>query len=378
MSVLYGKFELPEAIKVDEGSATANFCRFIAEPLERGFGHTIGNSLRRVMLSALEAPAIVSIMIEGVPHEYSAIEGVIEDMTNIVLNLKGALLRKLPKQEEQSGRGPRLVVAQLEIGQDQLDRNGGRYQVTLRDLIQSSDFEVINPDHPIFTVTAPFMRRVQLRIAVGRGYVPSERHELGDRVVDEIIIDSLFSPVRLVNYYVEHTRVGQDTDFDRLILEVTTDGRVSPREALSFSSQIAVRQFATFEKVGDEALVFEKGEAKGSSDREEMLSRLALRVGEIELSVRSTNCLKTAGIHTIGELVVMAESEMLRFRNFGKKSLAEIRQKLEDMGLGFGMDLSAYGIFRDNVADIVNAYLEERASRETLDALTSQGEDYEA
>lgn len=378
MSVLYGKFELPEKIKVDESKSTPTFCRFIAEPLERGFGHTIGNSLRRLMLSALEAPAILSVLIEGVPHEYMAIEGVVEDMTNIILNFKGSLLRANRAESGGRDRLIRIVATDLDISQAQIDAAGGQYSVKLGEIIKSAEYEVVNPDLHLFWVTAPFARRVQLRIGTGRGYVPSERLVIHERVVDEIPIDALYAPVRLVNYYVEHTRVGQDTDFDRLILEVTTDGRVSPREALSFAAQIAIRHFSVFEKVEEEQITFERGEVLGDSDREEMLSKLALRVGEIELSVRSTNCLKTAGISTIGELVVMSEPEMLRFRNFGKKSLGEIRAKLDELGLNFGMDLSHHGINRDNVAAIIEKYREERQQDEEDELEGSEVEDYEA
>jgi len=364
MTVLYGKFELPEKIETDKADTTPTFSRFIAEPLERGFGHTIGNSLRRLMLSALEAPAILSVLIEGVPHEYMAVEGVVEDMTNIILNFKGALLRRVAAEGGTLDRKVRVISTDLDITQAQIDEAGGQYGVKLGDVIQSSELEVVNPDLHLFYVTTPFQRRVQVRIGTGRGYVPSERHNIPDRLVDEIPIDALYSPVRLVNYHVEHTRVGQDTDFDRLILEVTTDGRISPREALSFAAQIANTHFAGFQQVQEEEISFERPEVVGDSDREEMMGKLALRVGEIELSVRSTNCLKTAGINTIGELVVMSESEMLRFRNFGKKSLGEIKAKLEELELGFGLDLSQYGITRDNVAETVEQYRLERQSEE--------------
>ena len=178
-------------------------------------------------------------------------------------------------------------------------------------------------------------KRIDLRVSNGRGYVPSERHSF-EPMHDEIIIDSAFSPVRLVNYYVENTRVGQDTDFDRLILEVTTDGRVTPVEALTFAAQIGIQHLQVFTTIKTHSLVFDKGEAVVNRDRDEILQKLALKINEIELSVRSTNCLANANIETIGELVVMPESEMLRFRNFGKKSLTEIKQKLDELGLSLG------------------------------------------
>jgi DNA-directed RNA polymerase subunit alpha len=184
--------------------------------------------------------------------------------------------------------------------------------------------------------------------------------------VDEIILDSAFSPVRIVNYYVENTRVGQDTDFDRLILEVSTDGRVTPVEALTFAAQIGILHFQVFEAVKTHAIHFDKGEMQVNRDRDEVLSKLALRINEIELSVRSTNCLANANIDTIGELVVMPESEMLRFRNFGKKSLTEIKQKLDELGLSLGMDLAKYGITRDNIKQVISAYLQEKSGTPEL------------
>lgn len=357
----YGKFEMPDKIKLDDSSKSANFAKFIIEPFERGFGHTVGNSLRRVLLTSLEAPAIISIKIEGVSHEYTAIEGVIEDMTHIVLNLKEARLRKLVEGEDSNPREVKILSKTLDITSDMLEESGGKYRVTIKDILDEGEFEIVNPEHHLFTVTKPMSRRVDLRIGIGRGYVPSERHVLTDKVNDEIVIDSIFSPVSLVNYYVENTRVGQDTDYDRLIVEIQTDGRVSPQEALTFSSQIAIEHFHIFEKLKTHALTFDQGETEIDKDRDEIMSKLALKISEIELSVRSTNCLSSANIDTIGELVVMPESEMLRFRNFGKKSLTEIKEKLDEMGLHLGMDLGRYGINRDNIKSMIETYLEDKS-----------------
>ncbi len=362
MTVKYGKFELPGKIKVDESARRQHFCRFIAEPFERGFGHTVGNVLRRILLTSMEAPAIISIRIEGVPHEYMAIEGIIEDMTHIILNLKSALLRKLPTEEENVSREPRVITKTLDISGAMLDKHGGHYVVTLKDLVGDTDFDLVNPDQALFTVTKPMVKRVDVKIGFGRGYVPSERHIVKDKVVDEILVDTAFSPVRLVNYYVENTRVGQDTDFDRLILEVTTDGRITPEEALSFATQIGIFHLQVFEQLKKHAITFDSDEIEVNTDRDTLLSKLALKINEIELSVRSTNCLSGASIETIGELVIMPESEMLKFRNFGKKSLNEIKAKLEEMGLSLGMDLSRFGITRDNVKQIIIDYLAEKGA----------------
>ena len=365
MTVKYGKFELPTNIKIEEATKTETFSRFIAEAFERGFGHTVGNALRRIMLNSLEAPALISVKIEGVPHEYIAIEGIIEDMTHIVLNFKGALLRKLPLEENRDTRGPKLISKTLDITQDILDAGDGQFAVTFKDVMGESDFEMVNPDHHLFTITKPMKKRVDLKVAIGRGYVPSERHDIQDKVVDKIVIDSAFSPVRLVNYFVENTRVGQDTDYDRLILEVTTDGRVTPQEALTFATQIGVLHLGVFDTLKFQDLSFDHEEMESDTDRDELLAKLALKINEIELSVRSTNCLAQANIDTIAELVIMPEPEMLKFRNFGKKSLNEIKAKLEDMSLHLGMDLSRYGITRDNVRQVIDEYLEEKSGQET-------------
>lgn len=363
MTVKYGKFEMPHKITIDEETAKENYARFVAEPFERGFGHTVGNSMRRMMLSSLEAPAIISVRIEGVPHEYMAIDGVAEDMTNIILNFKGALLRKL-SSDDSSIRDSRILTNIIEITQEDLDRNKGFVKVTLGDLIKEGSYSIVNPELVLFTVTKPMKKQVDLKVSIGRGYVPSERHVVYDRTTDEILVDAAFSPVKLVNYYVENTRVGQDTDFDRLIIEVTTDGRISPQEALSFASQIGVKHFEVFQKVKSHSLSFDEGEGIGDSDRDEMMEKLALRIDEIELSVRSTNCLSGANIETIAELVSIPERKMLEFRNFGKKSLNEIKAKLTDMNLSLGMDLSKFGITLDNVKDKVRQYQEEKRGKQ--------------
>lgn len=363
MSVKYGKFEMPSKSSIEEVSGNPNHVILVAEPFERGFGHTMGNSMRRTMMTSLEAPAFISVRIEGIPHEYMAVDGIVEDMTNIILNFKGALLRKLSTDDTPDSHDVRILTSVIEVTQDDLDNNNGSVVVRLKDVIQDGTFEVVNPEHKLFTVTKPTRRQVDLRVAIGRGYVPSERHVVNDKTADEILIDSAFSPVRLVNYFVENTRVGQDTDFDRLILEVTTDGRVSGQEAISFASQIAVRHFEVFNKIKTHQLSFQEGEHDLDGDQDEIMEKLALRIDEIELSVRSTNCLSGASIETIAELVTIPERKMLEFRNFGKKSLNEIKAKLTEMGMHLGMDLSRYGITADNVKDKIRVYLEEKKGR---------------
>lgn len=356
--VKYGKFEMPESIKCEEIDASGKVAKFIAEPFVPGYAHTIGNALRRILLSSMEAPAIISVRIEGVPHEYMAMEGVIEDMTYIVLNLKGALLRKLPSREESGSRESKIISTILEVSQEDLDQSGGQKEICLKDVIKSTDYEVVNPDHRLFTVTAPFKRQISFRVAFGRGYVPSERHQIADKLVDEILIDSIFTPVRLVNYFVENTRVGQDTDFDRLVMEVHTDGRITPTEAVSFATQIGISHLEVFHNISKHKLIFEEESKSRDNEDDALMGKLALRIDEIELSVRSTNCLSGAKIEYIGELVIIPEKHMLNFRNFGKKSLQEIKDKLEEMGLHLGMELSSMGLTRENVRDKIKDYLE--------------------
>jgi DNA-directed RNA polymerase subunit alpha len=360
MSILYGKFEMPEKIELEKKSSTSTFGRFIAEPFSKGFGHTVGNALRRMLLSSLEAPAIISIRLEGVSHEFMPVEGVVEDMIHIVLNLKGALLRKLPSSDNHRSRQPRLISTQLEITQHELDTNGGSVAVTLARAIQSGDFEVVNPDHYLFSVTKPMKKQLDFRVAISRGYQPVERLDVAERLNDEILVDGIFSPVRLVNYFVENTRVGKDTDFDRLILEISTDGRLTPSEALTLTAQIGIKHFEVFQSMENLELSFEEDKVEDFGDREDLMAKLALKISDIEFSVRASNCLSGAEIEYVAELVIKPESELLKFRNFGKKSLSEIKAKLTEMGLQLGMDLSPLGITRENIKEVIQSYNEQK------------------
>jgi DNA-directed RNA polymerase subunit alpha len=363
MLVKFGKMEKPKKILLDEESATPTFGRFIAEPFERVFGHSIGNSLRRVLLASLEAPGIFSFRMEGVSHEFMAVEGISEDVTNIILNLKGAKLRCVPSDETNTNRDMRILSSVIDISQHDLDKQGGSVDVLLKDIVKETVFETVNPDLKIFTVTKPMKKQIDLRVGYGRGYVSSERHVIPNKMMDEIIMDTAFSPVTRVNYFVENTRVGQDTDFDRLVLEITTDGRLTPVEALCFASQVIVNNLEPFENIRADELIFESPSRENLSDDDELIDKLALRIDEIELSVRSTNCLASANIDTIAELVCIPEKKMLEFRNFGKKSLNEIKAKLTDMGLGLGMDLSSFGINYENVKDKMKELLDQRKAK---------------
>lgn len=354
MSVKYGKFNLPTKIKIEEPDTPGEITKVIAEPFSKGFGYTLGNALRRIMLTSLEAPAIMSVAIEGVPHEYMAVEGIIEDMTHIILNLKGVLLRKLPLDNEPHARQVKTVIKELEITPQMLDDHGGQYVVRAGTLFGNTDYDVVNPDMLVFTATKPMVRKIVFRVGIGRGYLPSERIQFSNKAVNEIFIDASFSPVKLVNYYVENCRVGGETDMDRLVLEIKTDGRITAKEALTFSTQIGILHFGVFDELKFQTISYESDAEEEESERDTLLNKLGLKINEIELSVRSTNCLAQANIDSIAELVVMPESEMLKFRNFGKKSLNEIKAKLEDMGLSLGMDLSKYGITKENVKDVIH------------------------
>lgn len=344
MQVVYEKFRTPTKIKREPLDKSGLKTRFIAEPFEKGYGLTVGNSLRRVLLTSIESYAVISVFIQDVAHEYTAIPGIIEDMTSIVINLKGVLLRKLTLEGKPAPRGIKKVVKDLKVTTELLNDNNGEYVVRVKDLFDETEFDVINPEHKIFTVTQPLEKRIEFKVAVGRGYCPSERLVISDKAFSEIIIDAAFSPVRLVNYFVEECRVGGETDLDRLILEITTDGRITPEEAMTHAVQILSLHLNVFDEMKMQTITFDTEESEDSSDRDAVMSKLGLKISEIELSVRSTNCLYGANIATIAELVSKSEQEMLKYRNFGKKSLNEIKAKLEEMGLQLGMDISKYGI----------------------------------
>jgi DNA-directed RNA polymerase subunit alpha len=232
-----------------------------------------------------------------------------------------------------------------------IQEGNGNYTVQVKDLFDGSEFDVINPHHKLFTVTKPLTRHIEFKIALGRGYCPSERIQIADPTFSEIVIDAAFSPVRHVNYFIEGCRVGGETDLDRLVVEVTTDGRITPDEAMTHAVQILSLHLNVFDPLKMQQITFDNAEKEDSSDRDAIMSKLGLKISEIELSVRSTNCLHGANISTIAELVSKTEQEMLKFRNFGKKSLNEIKAKLEEMGLSLGMDLSKYGIDPEHIKE---------------------------
>ncbi len=309
----------PKRIEVDQATRTPYYAEFDCQPLERGFGTTIGNSLRRVLLSAIPGAAIVSFRVDGVQHEFSAIPGVKEDVTDFMLNLKGV----------------RLKFFQGDTKTLHLDVRGEKI-VTAGDIITDGTVEVMNPDHFLATLSEGAHLKAELNVEVGRGYVPAKRESEPGMPFGVISIDANFSPIRKVNYTVTHARVGQVTDYDRLTLEVWTDGSLSPEEAVTIAAGIISDQLNIFSNFQTDAL--ENTLEKPGENRGDELFNCP--VDDLELSVRSANCLKNAGIKLIGDLVVKTESEMLKTKNFGRKSLNEIKEILGEMGLGFSMKLN--------------------------------------
>jgi DNA-directed RNA polymerase subunit alpha len=317
-----GKFELPNRLSKGDDSSTDTFAVFQAEPFESGYGHTIGNALRRVLLSSIEGAAISSVKIEGVQHEFQSIEGIVEDVTDVVLNLKKILFVA-------EGRDTVNLIIDVE-------KDGA---VTAGDIQLANGISVVNPEHVICNLNKKQRFFAELVVRVGRGYCPGEDNKKEDQPIGVIPIDSLFSPVRLVKYSVENTRVGQELDYDKLILEITTDGRITPDEAIKQSSAILKHHLEVFEQLSDEAIEFENETKEISEEQNRLRKLLNMSVNEIELSVRAANCLNNANITTVGELAMKSEQEMLKYRNFGKKSLNEIKDKLEQLGLSLGMKI---------------------------------------
>ncbi|MDP0499083.1 MAG: DNA-directed RNA polymerase subunit alpha [Verrucomicrobiota bacterium JB022] len=322
MAIRLGKFQLPNRLVKEEETATETYAKFTAEPFETGYGHTIGNGLRRVLLSSIEGAAIASVKIEGVQHEFQSIDGVVEDVTDIVLNLKKVLI------VSQSRDTVRLSI--------DVTRQG---EVTAADIQADSRIQVINPSQVICTLDKPQRFLAELEVKIGRGYVPGEDNKSEDQPIGVIAIDSLYSPVRLVKYTVENTRVGQMTDFDKLILEIWTDGRITPDECIKQAAAILRHHLDVFDKVSEESVEFENEQSEVSEEQNKLRKLLNMSVNEIELSVRAANCLNNANITTVGELAMKSEQEMLKYRNFGKKSLNEIKAKLEQLGLSLGMKI---------------------------------------
>jgi len=309
----------PKRLEAEKETLTPFYGKFTAEPLERGFGITVGNSLRRILLSSLQGAAITSVKIDGVLHEFSTIPGVKEDATEILLNLKEVRL----KLHTEGAKTIRIKA-------------DGPKEVKAGDMITGEAVEILNPDHHIATLSRDAKLSVEMVIKTGRGYVPAERNKEENQSIGAMAIDSIFSPIKKVNYTVTNARVGQITDYDKLTLEVWTDGSIAPEEAVAHAAKILKEQLAIF-------ITFEEEEeAEGTKEPEDnqvLNENLFRSVDELELSVRSANCLKHANIKYIGDLVQKTEAEILATKNFGRKSLNEIKEILTDMGLSLGMKI---------------------------------------
>jgi DNA-directed RNA polymerase subunit alpha len=315
--------QMPRRVEVEEKTMTDRFGRFFIEPLERGFGVTIGNSLRRVLLSSLQGAAVAAVRIEGVLHEFTSTSGVYEDTTQVILNLKKMRFKF-------KGDGP--VRGHFE--------KRGKGELRAGDMEVDPSVSVLNPELHIATLNEDGEVVVDVEIAPGRGYVVAEQHASVERPIGVISVDSQFSPIEKVNFTVENTRIGQRTDFDKLILEVWTDGSIAPIDAVAQSAKILKDHFGLFINFEEEPQVEEKEEE--DEERARIRALLEKSVEELELSVRSSNCLRAAEIKTLGQLVQKSEAEMLKYRNFGRKSLREIADVLGEMGLHFGMDVKPY------------------------------------
>jgi DNA-directed RNA polymerase subunit alpha len=311
----------PKQLEVDDKSLTSTYGKFYAEPFERGFGQTIGNSLRRILLSSLMGASIVAVRIKGILHEFSTIPGVTEDVTDIILNLKEVRLR-LNDGEQQTlkieAKGPGAVQA--------------------KDIVAPPSVEILNPEHKIATLSRDAKLEAEMTVRLGRGYVPAERNKEEGAPVDTIFIDAVFSPIQKVNFTVTNARVAQRTDYDRLVFEVHTDGSVKPEDAMAYAAKILQDQVGIFVNFQDEP----RQEKREDGPAIPLNDNLFRSVDELEFSVRSQNCLQNADIKYIGELVQKTEQEMLKTKNFGHKSLNEIKEILREMGLELGMKIDHF------------------------------------
>src|SRR5205085_1496897 len=310
MPVRLGRFEMPKRLTKEESTANETYAKFVAEPFETGYGHTVGNSLRRVLLSSLEGAAISSIKVDGAMHEFATIEGVVEDVTDIVLNLKKILFKA-------HTRDPQMLLVSA-------NKEG---EVTAADIQLNQNVELVNPNQHICTLDKKKKFEMELEIKIGRGFLPGDENKKPNQAIGVVAIDSLFSPVTRVRYAVENARVGQRTDYDRLILEVWTDGRITPDDALTQASAILQHHLDVFVGYDKNAVEFEEVVDKQDEEKTKLKKLLNMSVNEIELSVRAANCLNNANITTVGQLAMKSEQEMLKYRNFGKKSLNEIKHK---------------------------------------------------
>lgn len=321
-----GTIQMPERIQVDESTRSASHARFTVQPLEKGFGVTLGNAMRRVLLSSLPGYAVTAFKVDGVDHEFTTIPGVVEDVPDVVLNLKQVRLRLINKKTNR-------IIVPLK----------GPMKVTAAEIAKAApDVEILNPGLHIATLNAEASFELELRIGRGIGYAVADENKSPDSPVGLIAIDSIFTPIRNVRYTVETTRVGQQTDYEKLTLDIDTDGSITPEEALAFAGRVLREHIQLFINFGAEPETEKKEETAQDAEFERIRKVLLTPVDELELSVRSHNCLRAASIKTIADLVRRDELELLKFRNFGRKSLAELAEIIEAEKLHFGMDVSKY------------------------------------
>ena len=322
MRIRWRGLELPNRVATERGSMSDTYGKFVVEPFERGLGVTIGNSLRRVLLSTLEGSAITQVKIRGVAHEITTLPGVVEDVIDIILNIKSLVVRNTSEE-------PKVIrIERSEKG-----------TVFARDIITDPTVEIINPDHVIATLTGDVLFHVEMTVENGRGYRPADENVLKDREIGVIPVDSSFSPVVKVKYEIGDTRVGQKTNYDKLMLEIWTNGTTSPQLALVEAAKILrkhLNPFVQYSESGPEVAMDDRPDSLGSTPDAELEQKLAMSLAELDLSVRATNCLETEGITTVRDLVSRSEAELLEVRNFGETTLKEVKQKLNERGMELG------------------------------------------
>ncbi len=352
MRIRWRGLELPSQVLKDEIISTRTYGRFVIEPFERGFGTTVGNSLRRILLSSLEGAAVVRVKIAGAEHEFTSLPGVLEDVTDIILNIKKIVVR-LDADEPKTMR---------------IERNA-KGEITAGDIDADAAIEVVNKDHHIATLTDDVDFSIEMTVDKGRGYVPADENITPDMEVGIIPVDSAFSPVTRVRYKTEDTRVGQRTNYDRLVMEIWTKGTISPEMALVEAAKILrkhLNPFVQYFDLGEKSvpaeaeLLSEGGRESAAASQpvsvdEELRQKLNMSIAELDLSVRANNCLESAHINTVGDLVRMSEPDLLKVRSFGKTSLREVKRKLADIGLGLGMNLPAGGENEHETSDVSDA-----------------------
>lgn len=327
MRIRWRDLELPTKVQLDQDVSTPTYGLFMIEPFERGFGTTVGNSLRRILLSSLEGAAVTRVKIKGAQHEFSSINGVLEDVTDIILNIKSLVIQL-------SGEGPRTMFI----------RKQGPGEVRASDIEVDSAVRIINGDQLLATLTDKIEFNVEMTVKTGRGYVTAEENADAESEIGVIPVDSVFSPVTRVRYRTEDTRVGQRVNYDRLIMEIWTKGTITPEMALVEAAKILrkhLNPFVQYFDVGDELVAEGAGEAGGEGIDAELQAKLAMPISELDLSVRAANCLDSVRIASVGQLVQMTDADLLRVRSFGKTSLREVKRKLSDLGLSLGMKIAA-------------------------------------